>query len=304
MQQILQHFWSLNSGSQFTIVESIYDGESQSGTEESLKYCDESDFDSIRDHGGWVIKRTRENILKGESDVRAKESVGGSEVVHGDKGDAMKIIATMGEDVKQPDGKFRFIIHKNIVSLFLFLHNLVESLIDLRNLALEKGNILTSCLEKLSMNNYKELRDKWNDITSTTPNATSVFVLQNIVTFFIKSKQQIIREKRGLKPNKKSMAIRQQLKHSSLHTSKAKQTSKEILQLRSENLSTVHITNFMESLSTYSHSVQEKILGELTGQELSKVLKSLGKPSLLGKKKSRQIGLLLELLKSGDITVL
>ena len=109
LQQILQHFWSLNSGSQFTIVESIYDGESQSGTEESLKYCDESDFDFIRDHGGWVIKRTRENILKGESDVRAKESVGESEVI----------------------------IHKNIVSFFLFLHNLVESLIDLRNLALE-----------------------------------------------------------------------------------------------------------------------------------------------------------------------
>jgi hypothetical protein len=71
LQQILQHFWSLNSGSQFTSVESIYDeGESQSGTEESLKYCDEeSDFDSIPDHGGWVIKRTRESILKGESDV-------------------------------------------------------------------------------------------------------------------------------------------------------------------------------------------------------------------------------------------
>jgi hypothetical protein len=51
--------------------------------------------------------------------VRAKESVGGSEVVHGDKGDAMKVIATMGEDVKQPDGKFRFIIHKNIVSVFV-----------------------------------------------------------------------------------------------------------------------------------------------------------------------------------------
>ena len=242
----------------------------QRGTEESLKYCDESDFDSIRDHGGWVIKRTRETILKGESNVRAKES---AEVFYGDKGDAMKIIATMGEDVKQPDGKFRFIIHKNSTPFFLFLHNLVESLIDFRKMALEKGNILTSCLEKMSKN--KELRDKWNGITSTTPNATSVFVLQNIVTFFVKSKQQIIREQRGLKPNKKSMAIRQQLKHSSFHTSKAKQTSEEILQLRSENLSTVHITNFMETLLTYSHSVQEKILGELTGQELSKLLKSL-----------------------------
>ena len=75
----------------------------------------------------------------------------------------MKIIAIIGEDVKQQDGKFRFIIYENIVPFFVFLHNLVESLIDLRNLALEKGNILTSCLEKLSKS--KELRDKWNGIT-------------------------------------------------------------------------------------------------------------------------------------------
>ena len=300
LQQILQHFWSLNSGSQFTSVQNIYDGETQSGSEELQKYCDESELDSIRDHGGWVIKRARENILKG-GDVRAKESVGGSEVIYGDKADAMKIIAIMGEDVKQQDGKFRF-IHENIVPFFVFLHNLVESLIDLRNLALEKGNILTSCLEKLSKS--KELRDKWDSITSTTPNAASVFVLQNIVMFFVKSKQQIIREQRGLKPNKKSMAIRQQLKHSSRHTSKTNHTSKETLQLRSENLSNVNIANFMETLSTYSNSVQEKILGELTGQELSTVLKSFGKPSLVGKKKSRQIGLLLEILKSGEIKVL
>ncbi len=51
---------------------------------------------AIRDHGGWVINQTRESILKSESDVRAKESVGGSQVVHGDKGDALKIIATKG----------------------------------------------------------------------------------------------------------------------------------------------------------------------------------------------------------------
>ena len=107
--------------------------------------------------------------------------------------------------------------------------------------------------------------NQWNGITSTTKNAASVFVLQNIVIFFVKSKQQIIREQRGLKPNKNSMAIRQQLKHSSHHTSKTNRTSKETLQLRSENLSNVNIANFMETLSTYSNSVQEKILGELTG---------------------------------------
>lgn len=41
-------------------------------------------------------------------------------------------------------------------------------------------------------------------------------VLQRIVTFFVKSKQQIIREKEGLKPNKNSMAIPQQLRRSKI----------------------------------------------------------------------------------------
>ena len=129
LQQIFQHFWSLNSENQFTTAVNMNDAEgSQTGTkmiEESLKYCDKSDFDSIRDHGGWVVKRTRESILKGGSDVRAKESVDGSVVVHGDKGYAMEIIGSMGEDVKQSDGKFRFIIHECIVSFFVLLHNLV-----------------------------------------------------------------------------------------------------------------------------------------------------------------------------------
>ena len=44
----------------------------------------------------------------------------------------------------------------------------------------------------------------------------SVVVLQRIVTFFVKSKQQTIREKEGLKPNKNSMAIPQQLRRSKI----------------------------------------------------------------------------------------
>jgi hypothetical protein len=63
---------------------------------------------------------------------------------------------------------------------------LLKALLILEIWHLKKGNVLTSCLEKLSKN--KELRDKWNGITSTSPNATSVFVLQNIVTFFCQIK--------------------------------------------------------------------------------------------------------------------
>jgi hypothetical protein len=56
-------------------------------------------------------------------------------------------------------------------------------------------------------------REKWKDLTSLPSDATAVVVLQQIVTFYLKSKQQMIRGKRGLKPNKDSIAIRQQLRH-------------------------------------------------------------------------------------------
>ena len=39
-------------------------------------------------------------------------------------------------------------------------------------------------------------------------------VLQRIVTFILKSKQQIFREKDGLKPNKNSVSLSQQVKRS------------------------------------------------------------------------------------------
>ena len=68
---------------------------------------------------------------------------------------------------------------------------------------------LKYCLEQISVN--KELRDKWNELlTPGTDAITSVVVLQRIVTFFLKSKQQIFREK-GLKPNKNSVSLRQQV---------------------------------------------------------------------------------------------
>ena len=51
--------------------------------------------------------------------------------------------------------------------------------------------------------------------------------------FFLKSKQQIIREKGGLKPTKKSMAIRQQLKIKGQPSKQMK--IKEIIDLRAEN---------------------------------------------------------------------
>ena len=168
-----------------------------------------------------------------------------------------------------------------------------------------KGNILIDYLDKMARN--KELREKWDHLSSKS-DATSVIVLQRIVAFFIKSKQQILREKKGLKPQKSSMAIRQQLrlitsKAISHHSCKNVMVNEEVNQLRSGDLTSVTINDFLNSLTIQSQLKQEELLGKLTGKELATILKSVGKPSFLGKKKGKQITTLLEVLKTGNITV-
>ncbi|CAB3981183.1 Hypothetical predicted protein [Paramuricea clavata] len=244
LQQILQYFWSSSSNSCITVESPEEEGEEST---EDPAACDESDFDNIKDHAGWVVKRARETLMKGDNKIPAKESVTESTLVYGDKAGALEIISALGKDVKQADGKFRFVVHEHVVPFFLFLHNLVEKLINPNNVVLQKGNILIDCLDKMAR--HKELREKWDHLTSKS-DETSVIVLQRIATFFVKSKQQILREKRGLKPNKSSMAVRQQLRQSnnkatSSRSSKEKNTvNEEVNKLRSGDLHLLALINF------------------------------------------------------------
>ncbi len=71
------------------------------------------------------------------------------------------------------------------------------------NILREKGNILKYCLEQMSVV-HEDLHRKWNELLPPdTDAATSVVVLQRIVTLFLKSEQHIFREKEGLKPIRK-----------------------------------------------------------------------------------------------------
>lgn len=97
-----------------------------------------------------MIKRARESIQKGESGrLKAVETHGGSSVVYGEKQRALDLISTLGSDVKQADGKFRFIISERVAPFFVFLHVVVESLINPTNISIQKGNVLIDSLEKL-----------------------------------------------------------------------------------------------------------------------------------------------------------
>ena len=173
------------------------------------------DDEMILDHAGWAIKRARDIIDKGLDKLPAKETEGEDALVlYAHRTDALAIISLLGQDVQQPDKLYRFSVNKNVLPFFLFLHQLTESMLSRDNVLREKGNILKYCLEQMSL--HKDLRQKWNALLPPDTDATaSVVVLQRIVTFFIKSKQQILREKEGLKPDKNSYSLRQQIKGSS-----------------------------------------------------------------------------------------
>ena len=59
--------------------------------------CDESEFDNIGDHAGWVIKRVRDTLVKGKDELPAMESENDSTVVQGSKVEALNLISNLGE---------------------------------------------------------------------------------------------------------------------------------------------------------------------------------------------------------------
>ena len=268
------------------------------------------DEEVILDHAGWAIKRARDIIDKGHDELAAKETVAeDAHVLYANKTDALAIISLLGQDVKQPDELYRFCVNKNVLPFFLFLHNFVESMLSRNNILREKGNILKYCLEQMSV--HEDLRRKWNELLPPDTDATtSVVVLQRIVTFFLKSKQQIFREKEGLKPNKKSFSLRQQVKGSSKSnitvnkypTPSVPKIPSEILTLRSD-FTPPTVEAFLRHLKTLLQDQQQALLGALQGKELAKILKGVGKPAFLGKKKDRQIKSLIEAIQEGAVKV-
>ena len=151
---------------------------------------------------------------------------------------------------------------------------------------------------RISVN--KELRDKWNELlTPGTDAITSVVVFQRIVTFFLESKQQIFREKEGLKPNKNSVSLRQQVTGS-----KSVSKSSKLPVMKNPEITTLGndftvpaIEKFPCHLKTPPLEESETILRNLQCKELAKILKAMGKPAYSGKKKEKQVKSLLEAIK-------
>ncbi|XP_028413897.1 uncharacterized protein LOC114536745 isoform X2 [Dendronephthya gigantea] len=290
------------------------------------------DNDTVRGHAGWAVKRARDVIFKGQDKVPAKETVNDdSPVIFSSKTAALAVFSLLGEDTKQANGNYNFIIYEHVNPFFIYLHKLTELLLSPDNILREKENILKFCLDEMSTN--KELRGRWNEITPNSDMVASVVVLQRIVTFFLKSKQQIIREKEGLKPKKNSIAHRQQLSRNKKcsavshtrttvdqshtqttvdqsHTQTTVDQShtqttvdQSHIQTLRNNLNSSSLHVFLLHLQTLPFSEQENILTKFKGKELGKILKSLGQPAFFGKKKEKQIQTLLDTIKRGQICI-
>lgn len=142
----------------------------------------------------------------------------------------------------------------------------------------QKGTNLIDGLDKLSKN--KELREKWSCIVPVSDTPSSVVLLQRIVTFFLKSQQQILREKMRLKPDKKSMAFRQQLK-------KKNQPPK---QLNTNETDELRSDQFLHNLFVFPDFKQEEILSLLNAKDPQ----LRGKTIIPWQEKKKQIETLIE----------
>ena len=170
---------------------------------------------------------------------------------------------------------------------------------------MEKNRVVANCLQHLSTD--QGLRDDWFSVVSIGngfQKPVEVFVLEKICLMFVKSKQQMGREKLLLKPRKGSVALREELKGkigkasgstakqtTSTETVAAKIVPSVIVKLRDNFESPGNVTCCLREI--LQQPSKREILLSLSGKELTKLLLALGQTGLDGKKKTSQIEILL-----------
>jgi len=205
LQHILQHFWS-TADSKYTPCVKL------NVPATSSRHVDSSEFQAIKYHGAWSIKRSRDEIKRRSGNIIIKQSPKDPSEVIVTKEDAVALISKLGNDVLQTDYSYIFEITDEVANFFIRLHDIVDAYLSKKSIATQKGSVVTNCLKVVSTS--IEIRQIWTTTVRMHgySRGTQTVVLQYICTFFVKSKQQISREKLGLKPQKISVALREGIK--------------------------------------------------------------------------------------------
>lgn len=298
LEHVLLHFWIVKPHFTSDQVTDITLNTTNSNTSYTT---DKSELEAISYHGGWAVKRSRD-LIKSKCDASShivlKQSVSDSNNVFVDPKKALELIETLGTDEKRGD-KYLFVLHPEVTNFFVLLHDFTDSYFSVSSF---DDQVIINCLKNISIN--VKLRLAWETICKNAfPLAVQISVLQRISTMFLKSKQQIIREKLNLKPQKGSVALRQDIRKPKKKKSKqteipssisGNQTPDVIVRLQKdfENPEIV-----AECLREIGLTVDPQFyLNHLTGKQLTKLLKRLGKPALNGKGKAKQIAVLLPVI--------
>ena len=302
LNYILQHLWScllLNKSSGLPAESLSHNDSSTESSTSTTTELENIEIESIKEHGGWVIKRVRDMIQNGPSIQTIQVSKNSEASCEVSKKKLLDLIKTLGKDVLMQPGKFLFVINEDLLPLFYYLHESLEKIVKASLEEDANKDILKHGLEILSTD--KTLRGLWCNITGNSEDqqikASCVLVLQRIAVMFVKSKQQIIREQLQLKPKKQSSSLRQSLKKVSnkkkVSSSKSKDESDDIVVVLRKNMTIpARVTEFLNIVFANPETAPS-ILNALHGKELCIILRSLGLPGLNGKGKKRQINSLL-----------
>ena len=208
----------------------------------------------------------------------------------------LSLIQRLGHDTLTQPGRFLFTPIPDALEIFVYLHNIIEQIVKEQLKTCADKDILKTCLEFLSED--PNLRKLWQkllgDDDDETFRAGSVVLLQRVVTMFLKSKQQIIREQLQLKANKQSSSLRQTV---GKRQKKKEEPVECVVVFRGNPTDASTVLEFLTDV--FMKSEPPLILSKLHGNELTSILQSLGLPGLMGKGKNRQVELLINHHASG-----
>ena len=212
---ILQHFWSclvLYESKGLSHIPVQEDDECLAPT--SATTVENIELEAVKEHSGWACKRVRDIFKDGDQTYQVQVSKQNDNCVTVPKPYIMDLMKNLGENKLIQLGKFLFIPTSKTVNFFVYLHAAVETIVKVALERCADKDILKHCLQVLS--GSKELREKWANVLcgdeSEVFRAARILILQRIVSMFLKSKQQIIREQLQLKAQKHSASFRQSLK--------------------------------------------------------------------------------------------
>ncbi len=205
-QHVLQHFWScvaLNAKKEQSLKE-------QSDSNLVKVTGDEAEREAIRQHAGWAVKRARDIINSGSGIISIKKSKRDDTPTVVTKTCLLSFFKKFGVDQRQNStGKYFFIVNDAMLEFFIVLHREVD---DFVQAGIERDTVV-QCLRYLSVSHL--VRSEWKkvfgDVVTGEEEAASIIILQRVVSMFVKSKQQIVREQHHLKPQKQSKSLRQTL---------------------------------------------------------------------------------------------